>query len=148
MAKGDYVAAQELATKGTQVREFQSEADRLRTRWSELCKARGEVAEKLITPLWLYYEPILRALVSLGGQARRSDLEEQVKRTMAGSFQPGDLTPLSRGRERWRVMVQRARRPLLAERWIESGGGPIWRIADAGRKAAEQPLRKDPGKAL
>jgi hypothetical protein len=77
MAKGEYAAAQELATKGTQVREFQSEVDRLGVQWSELCKARGQIAEKLVTPLWLYYEHILRALVGLGGQARRNDLEAQ-----------------------------------------------------------------------
>jgi hypothetical protein len=67
------------------------------------------------------------------------------EKTMAASFQSGDRTPLARGRERWRVMVQRARKPLLAERWIESGGGPVWRITDTGRKAADRPLSKDLG---
>jgi Mrr N-terminal domain len=147
MGKGDYVTAQRLATKGTQVHEFLSEVDRLRTRWSEVCE-RGEVSKKPITALWLYYQPILRALANLGGQGRRSDLEAQVERTMATSFQSGDRVPLAGGRERWRVMIQRARKPLLAERWIERGGGPTWRITDAGRKVAEKPLNKDPGKGI
>jgi Mrr N-terminal domain len=148
MAKGDYIAAQELATKGTQVREFQLEIDRLQTRWSGLCQARRPPAGKLITPLWRYYGPILQALINLGGHARRSDLEAEVERTIAASLQSGDRAPLARGRERWRVMVQRARKPLLTERWIEGGGGSIWRITDAGRQAAEKPLDKDPSKGI
>jgi Mrr restriction endonuclease-like protein len=144
MAKGDYMTAQQLAAKGTQVREFQLEIERLRVRWKELGEARDRAAKSPITPLWLYYEPILQALASLGGEARRSDLEAQVERMIAASLQAGDRAPLARGRERWRVMIQRARKHLRAERWIEAGGGPVWKITDAGRAAAD----KTSGKTL
>ena len=55
---------------------------------------------------------------------------------MESSLQPGDLEPVSKGRERWRVMVQRARRPMVGEGWIEARPLKVWRITDDVRKAA------------
>jgi len=87
----------------------------------------------------------LQGLVQAGGECRRAELEEQVEHLMAASLQPGDQGAMARGRERWRVVVQRARRPLVAEGWIEDRNGKLWRITDSGRKAAEQPIAEDPG---
>ena len=62
---------------------------------------------------------------------------------MSSSLQPGDRTGTGRGRERWQVMVRRARKPLITEGWIEAGTGKLWKITEAGRRAAEQPMDKE-----
>ncbi len=145
MAKGDYATAEILAARGKEIRQFQSEVEALRKRWREVCGATGGASGKAATPLWQYYQPILQGLVQAGGECRRAELEEQVEHLMAASLQPGDQGAMARGRERWRVVVQRARRPLVAEGWIEDRNGKLWRITDSGRKAAEQPIAEDPG---
>ncbi len=140
MAKGDYAAAEELAAKGKEIRQFQSEVKALRARWLEVCQ--GADVKAATTSLWEYFQPILEALVNLGGEASRSDLEAQVERLITVSLLPGDRAPMMRGLERWRVMIQRARKPLVTEGWLEARGGRIWRITDMGRQAAQQPMSK------
>jgi hypothetical protein len=145
MAKGDYVTAEVLAAKGKEIRQFESEVDELQKRWREVCGIGGRASKKPITPLWVYFQPILQALASIGGECQRADLEAHVERLMGASLQPGDREGSARGRERWRLMVPRARKPLIAEGWIEDRTGKIWRITDAGRRAAEKPIGKDAG---
>ena len=62
---------------------------------------------------------------------------------MSATLQSADRDAMARGRERWRVMVRRARRHLVAEGWIEDRAGPAWRITDTGRQAAEKQIGKD-----
>lgn len=141
MAKGDYSTAESLAAKGREIRDFQSEVDALRKRWRELRGGGGGGAGKATTTaLWAYYQPILKALTEAGGEARRGELEPTVERLMSSTLQPGDRHPMARGQERWQVMIRRAHKPLVAEGWIEDGSGAVWRITDAGRRAAEEPL--------
>jgi hypothetical protein len=147
MAKGDYATAELLAAKGKEIRQFQLEVEALRGRWREVCGTGGRGVKQSVTPLWSYYQPALRALVQAGGQCRRTDLEERVERLMSASLQPGDRQGMARGRERWRVMLQRVRRALVAEGWIEDGVGAAWRITEAGRLAAEKPISRDAGSA-
>jgi hypothetical protein len=137
MAKGDYGAAEALAAKGKELREFQLELAALRKRWQEVSGSGGQ-AKATSTPLWTYYQPILQGLVQAGGECRRDQLETHVERLIGGSLQPGDRATMARGRERLRVMIRRARRPLVSEGWLEHGTGNFWRITEAGRKAAEQ----------
>lgn len=148
MAKGEYRAAQELAAQGSQIREFLAEIDGLDARWRELCRANEQSRQQPTTALWKYYAPILQSLMMLGGQARRSEIEIEVEKAIGTALQSGDRTGAARGRERWRTMVRSARKSLASEGWIERGSGPIWKITDAGRKAAENPpadaLTKEP----
>ncbi len=52
-------------------------------------------------------------------------------------------TVLAEGRQRWTIMIRRARKHLTAEGWLEMGGGKKWRITPEGRKAAAvAPLRE------
>jgi len=144
MIKGDYSAVETLAEKGKEIRQFQSEVEAIRKRWRELQASNISTDKRSVTPLWMYYQPILQALTSIGGECRRDELEEHVQRVMASSMLPADRVTMARGRERWRRMVQKARKPLATEGWIEDRKGPVWRITDAGRRAAEKPISKDP----
>ena len=142
MGRGDYAAAEVLAAKGREIRQFQAEVETLRKRWRELRGRGGRGSKASATPLWSYYQPILRALVQAGGECRRSDLEPRVERLLGSDMPPGDRAAAGRGGERWRAMVRRARRHLVAEGWIENGRGPVWKITEAGRRAAEKPIAK------
>ena len=64
---------------------------------------------------------------------------------MAESLQAGDREAMARGTERWQIMVRRSRKSLAAEGWIEDRSGPVWRITDAGRRAAEKPTKLGAG---
>jgi hypothetical protein len=139
MAKGEYDTAQQLAAHGTQIREFQTHVDDLHARWQQFGNGGGQSSQQPTTAQWMYYVPILQGLVKLGGQARRSEIEAQVEKTVGHTFQPGDRAGMARGRERWRLMIRKARRSLVSEGWVEGGVGPIWKITDAGRKTAENP---------
>jgi hypothetical protein len=140
MSKGDYSAAEGLAAKGKEIRQFQAEVEVVHKRWREVCGAGGRGSKKSVTPLWAYYQPILKAIVHLGGECRRTDLEAHVDRLMAESLQAGDREVMARGSERWQIMVRRSRKALVAEGWIENLTGPVWRITDPGRRAAEKPI--------
>jgi hypothetical protein len=144
MAKGDYLAAEELAAKGKEIHQFQSEVDALARRWGEVCGG-DRAAKQALTPLWTYYQPILRALVTLGGKSSLGDLEAQVEHLISPLLQPADRAPMAGGRERWRAMIQRARKPLVTESWIEGGSGPTWSITAAGRQAAEKLINSGAG---
>jgi len=138
MARGDYASAESLAAKGREIQEFQAEVDNLRMRWRGLRGAGGR-EKKPTSPLWSYYQPILKALAEAGGEARREELEPDVERIMKGMFQPGDRDVMARGQMRWQRMIRRARKQLIAEGWLE-GSGSAWRITEAGREASKKPL--------
>ena len=66
MAKGDYTGAEALAAKGRQIQEFRGRIRELGREWKELRTGKadnGEVRGKS-TPLWAYYQLILRVLSS------------------------------------------------------------------------------------
>lgn len=145
MSRGQYEKAESLAQTGREVMTFVQEVEALRTRWRALC--RGPQAERKAknekTPLWTYYQPILRALEALGGEAKREPLMAEVEKLMAADFKASDRDPLSGGKfQRWQVMVLRARKHMVQEGWIESGGGFSWRITNAGRRAAKADVAK------
>jgi hypothetical protein len=145
MAKGDYTGAEALAARGKELRQFEFEVETLRKRWREVSGGAGGAAKSMATPLWVYYQPILQALVKAGGECRRTDLEVHVERLMGGALQAGDRATRANGRERWRAMVRKARKPLLTEGWIEDGTGKVWKITDKGRRAAEQVVERPVG---
>ena len=141
MTRGNYSGAQELASKGTEIQGFRSELESLRKKWAQIAGGNTEKGEKnSSTPLWAYYQPILQALVNLGGEARRPDIEPQVEQLMRQNFQPGDHDPVSRGRSRWQIMIKRAHRHLIKEGWLENGAGKLWKITATGRQAAKAEL--------
>jgi hypothetical protein len=143
MAKGEYAPAAELAAKGREIQQFQAEVEVLRKRWRELRGSGGTGPKESATPLWGYYQPILKALVQAGGKGNRKDLEQRVVLLLGSEMLPADHEPRRGGHERWQLMVSLARKHLAAEGWIEKRQGPIWRITEAGRRAAESPTGGD-----
>lgn len=137
MAKGDYATAEALAAKGKEIRIFFGDIDMLRNRWSEISGAQNLQEKGTQTPLWMYYQPILQSIIQNGGESLRITIEEFVGKMMKGKFQAKDNETLSRGRERWRVMVRRARKHLVQEGWLEDTRGKMWIITETGRRAAE-----------
>jgi len=147
MARGNYGGAEDLMAKGREIQSFRTEFDALRKRWGEVRgKGKDGPIKNTHTPLWAYYQPILQALVGLGGEARRQEIEPQVEQLMKGSFQPGDIEPLSRGRFKWQAMIRKAYRPLVKEGWLEARVGKTWRITPSGRQAAKAQLSGDTAK--
>ena len=137
MARGNYAGAQGLASVGTEIQSFRAEVESLRKKWSQIGGNRKDNGGKnSATPLWAYYQPILQALVNLGGEARRLDIEPHVEQLMKQKFQPGDHDPMSHGRSRWQVMIRRAHRHMVKEGWLENRVGKTWKITGAGRQAA------------
>ncbi len=143
MAKGDYAGAEALAAKAKALMLFDDEVAGLLKRWRALQGGGKTGSQGPTTPLWQFYQPVLQALVQVGGAARRQDLEPVVERLMATVLQPGDRELLLRGRERWREMVRRAHKPLVAEGWLDKKAGLTWRITDLGRRAAERGTTKE-----
>jgi len=142
MAKGNYEEAQALAEKGRQIRAFQEELASLGMKWRELRSIDAGVNNGAeCTPLWGFYQPILKALLEVNGEGTREQIEPNVARLMTSEFLPGDKAVMTRGRERWREMIKRSRKHLAAEGWIEDDRSPIWKITAAGRKAANATSR-------
>ena len=142
MARGDYSSAEALAAKGREIQGFQAQIEGLQQRWREL-RGSGSAssgAKKTTTPLWAYYQPILKALAEAGGEARAVDLESPVERFLGEMLQPCDRVDMAHGRQRWQVMIRRSRKHLVAEGWIQDASGRLWRITEAGRRAAEKPI--------
>ena len=146
MAKGDYASAESLAQKGREIDAFRADVEALRTRWKQLGgvgPSSGDRRPK--TRLWEYYQPILKALVELGGEASKDQIQEAVERIMKADFKPGDGDLLGRAEKRWQVMIRRSRRRLVAEGWLEPGSAKMWRITSAGRKAASAKIKPQTG---
>jgi len=144
MAKGDYAAAEALAAKGREIQEFQAQVDALSHRWLDL-RGTGDVEDqqkRAATPLWAYYQPILKSLVQAGGEAHLDDLEAAVERNLFEIIQEGDRAKMPNGCARWQVMIRRARKHLIAEGWAEDGVGKALRITESGRRAAEKPVAR------
>jgi len=138
LARGRYEEAQALAERARRVQEFEKELDGLRRRWKEAKQgARPPKAEREArTPLWAYYQPVLRALAEAGGECSRRDLEPRVERILGAEMKPGDRKTMAQGRQLWQVMILRARKQLVSEGWVEDRAGVNWKITAAGRKAA------------
>jgi hypothetical protein len=94
------------------------------------------------TPQWELYRPILQALVSLGGDASRKEIEAKLEEMIGGSFKAGDLAANSRGVPRWKILVGRSRKPLI-ERGFVSGENLLrWKITDKGEQAARSGIKE------
>jgi hypothetical protein len=130
MARGDYTGAEMLASKAKGIMQFQAEVDVVHQRWREVCGSGDRGSKKSVTPLWAYYQPILKAIVHVGGEARRMDLEAHVHRLMAERLHPADHEAMPRGNEHGATKPQSSR-----DRRLDRGSGRL-SVADYGRRPA------------
>src|SRR5712691_744888 len=115
VTRGRYESSTALVEMAKRTAEFVAEVETLRKRWKEVRSggAKSEGAEK--TPLWEYYRLVARALVGLGGEARRSEIVEWVGQFGLDQLKPGDLARTARGKLIWERNIGRAKRAMLKE---------------------------------
>lgn len=139
LARGDYIGAQSLINVAQAIAAFGNEVAALGNRWREIrSTGKGQKKRKDVqTPLWEFYRPILQALISLGGETTRKEIEEKLEGTLTGSLKEGDFVTNTRGVPRWKVMVGRARKPMIAEGFVTAENLLRWRITSKGKQAAK-----------
>lgn len=147
LRRGRYGEAESLVGTGRSVAEFMTQIEELRLRWKALAAGRiagnqGAVRPEAL-PLWQYYQPILRALVALGGEASRREIEIKLPALIQDLAKPADLAEGSNGLPHWKAMLRKARRAMVQEGFLEARAGTRWRLTAKGREAAEsdQPNR-------
>jgi len=139
--KGDYERAEAAMTKGRELMHFREEIAGVEQKWKQACgsdKVQNAASGEVSLAAWQYYAPIARSLVALGGKASSSDLEAEFLRQMESHLRAGDRSQMAGGRERWQVMIRRARKPMVKEGWILSRSSKLWEITAAGRQVAEK----------
>ena len=144
VAKGNYQGAESLVALAKAASSFQGEVATLRQHWREIAygKSGPSKAKAERTPLWEYYKPILAALQALNGSATRHELEKHLETSIPSILKPGDVQVNAHGWPRWQIMVCRARKSMVQEKFIEPGGGKKWVMTTAGRKALEAPKQQ------
>ncbi len=140
IAKGDYTGAELLVDVGKKIQGFQVEMDALLARWRVVTSGNQSEGEEKgeTTPLWKFYHPILKALIALGGEARRDGIEAYFESSFADKLLPADLKLMVRGVPRWKVMIKRARKPMMKEGFLDGGNIKLWRISREGRRVAQE----------
>ena len=139
--KGAYERAKAAMTKGRELIEFREEIAGVEQKWKQVCgsdKAQNAGSGDVSLAAWQYYAPIARSLVALGGKASLSDLEAEFLRQMEPHLRGGDRSHMAGNRERWRVMIRRARKHMIKEGWLVSRNSKLWEITAAGRQVAEK----------
>jgi len=143
LARGDYAGAQSLIEVAQAISAFGNEVLALNGRWREVRSA-GKGPKKgkdTQTPLWEFYRPILQAIVSLGGEATRKQIEGKLQETLTSSLKEGDSVTNAHGVPRWTIMVRRARKHMIAEGFV-TGDNPLkWKITSKGEQAAKSGVK-------
>jgi restriction system protein len=135
--RGDYSEAEGLVEVGRSVTKFGAEVDALHLRWRELQLIEPTQVSSERTPLWEYYRPLLQALVELGGEATRSQVEDKVEPILASVLTPVEMIATTGGKLGWKTAVRRARRFMVREGLLEDHTGLKWRISSQGMRVAE-----------
>jgi hypothetical protein len=139
--KGNYERAEAAMAKGRELMRFREEIIGVEQKWKQVCvsgSAKTEGSKEVSIAAWQYYAPILRSLVTLNGTASLKDIEAEFLRQMNSHLRSGDRATLAGGRERWQVMIRRARKHMIKEGWLSAKSNTLWEITAAGRKVAEK----------
>lgn len=143
LTRGDYAGAQSLIKLAQAISAFGNEVSALSGRWREVRSVgKGPTKGKNTqTPLWEFYQPILLALMSLGGEATRKDIEGKLEERLARNLKEGDFVTNVRGVPRWKLMVGRARKHLITEGFLSGENTLKWKITSKGEHAARSGVR-------
>jgi hypothetical protein len=132
VARGRYDEAESAVATAKVLDEFRSRTRALRAEWQSIGSSGGTGytgvgANGERSKLWEYFEPIQECLRSLGGEAKRQDLENAIEPFLADRLKPSDRDVMSNGFPRWKVTVRRARKAMIAEGLLEDTPG-AWRL--------------------
>jgi len=98
----------------------------------------GRLQRGIRTPETAFLQPILKALVELGGSARMNDVLNKVEQFMKGALKPADYEslPSTPDQPRWRNTAQWERNTMAREGLLKSNSPKgVWEISEQGRKA-------------
>lgn len=141
MQRGNYAGAQQVMSQAQSLQAYLTEVNALQKRLRTIRGGSGDrakTAKNQQHALWEYYQPILKALIAIGGEATRPQIEARFGELFQDWLQPGDEAMMARGRPRWKVMIGRAKKPMLAEGFVEAPNVMKWRVTGNGRKAASK----------
>jgi hypothetical protein len=99
-------------------------------------KAKRKATDKL--PQKEFRQPLMRALLGLGGTAQASDIRDVLEPAVKPLLRAGDMDPVSTGDPRWWNAVCWERSELVKEGLFrpDSPRG-VWELSDTGLKAAK-----------
>jgi len=139
LAHGDYTGSESLVQIARAVQEFQSEIVALQNKWKSLTQIPKSKKEEKndITPLWEYYRPILTILEELGGDASRYEIEDAFEKGNLAFIKDGDRAIMKSGLPRWKIMIHRARKPMIKEGFLDANAKGRWRITSLGRQTVK-----------
>ncbi len=146
MQRGNYAGAQQVMSQAQAVQAYLTEVKAMQKRLGAIRGGGGgkvKATKNQQHALWEYYQPILKALAAIGGEGTRSEIEDKFAELFPDWLQPGDQAMMSGDRPRWKVMIGRAKKPMLAEGFVEAPNVMRWRVTEDGRKAAS----KKPGQS-
>lgn len=144
--QNQFSQAQALLQQAQAITSLLSDLDAWSQRFEELIATENEqegetediprLPKGLKTPQSAYRVPILRALVTLGGEADIDVVLERVKAMMAAQLNDYDLATLTDGTTlRWRNTAQWARNSMREEGLIQADTPRgLWRISDKGKR--------------
>ena len=79
----------------------------------------------------------MKALLSVGGAATLAELEKALPPFLEGQATPADMAPGGRGVAPWKVMLKKARRPMIKERFLEPAPAKKWQLSAEGKRLAQ-----------
>ncbi|HWQ90516.1 MAG TPA: winged helix-turn-helix domain-containing protein [Clostridia bacterium] len=148
----DYDQAREALEHSASLTTYRDKVTDLRKEWGLLsAKTRphedeqtrserrnlGRLRRGLRTQEEAYYEPILRAIVEMGGSGQMSDVLHRVGRAMKSVLKEVDFQPLAGTPDalRWRNTAQWARNTLVKDGLLKADSPRgLWEISEAGRQ--------------
>lgn len=140
-----YPRAKELAELASRLTNVRQRLADLRSEWQGLAKhakdkpagPRHHLPRGVRTPEEAYRQPILQALLALGGSAAVPDVLERVGKAMKGVLKDVDHQAMASDSDmlRWRNAAQWARPSMVKEGLLkpDSPRG-VWEISEAGRR--------------
>ena len=138
VGRGRYDASSALIDVAKRAGEFSAEVEALRKRWTSIRRGPTAGHDGERTPLWEYYALIASALVHLEGEATRSQITDWISGSAIDKLKPADLARTARGKLIWQRNVNRARKAMIKEGYLEPDSGSIWKLTRLGRDIAKQ----------
>jgi hypothetical protein len=140
-AAGDYKLVEEQKQLAESLTRYRTETEKL----LQLLPQENSQKRGSRTPESMFYIPILRVIVSLGGRGRVREILPLVEGEMKESLGFRDYETMKNDSDqpRWANTVRWARDSLVKEGLLEKGSPRgIWEISEAGRQKLEESFNR------